>query len=59
MIVYSIHIAVTMLHTKPGVVERLLNDIRECVQEIMKNPDAKCEGTVCLTFSLLKEDGIN
>lgn len=33
----GLHIAVTQLHTQAGVVERLLQDTRECVDEIMKS----------------------
>nr|XP_056706485.1 sphingosine-1-phosphate lyase 1 [Euleptes europaea] len=40
----SIHIALTLLHTKPGVAEQFLKDIRESVSEIMKDPKAKTTG---------------
>nr|XP_020638775.1 sphingosine-1-phosphate lyase 1 [Pogona vitticeps] len=40
----SIHICLTLLHTKPGVAQLLLKDIRECVDEIMKDPKAKTTG---------------
>nr|XP_060624829.1 sphingosine-1-phosphate lyase 1 [Anolis sagrei ordinatus] len=40
----SIHICLTLLHTKPGVAEQLLKDIRECIKEIMKDPKAKTTG---------------
>ncbi|XP_053162023.1 sphingosine-1-phosphate lyase 1 isoform X2 [Hemicordylus capensis] len=40
----SIHISVTLLHTKPGVAELFLNDIRGSVSEIMKDPKAKTTG---------------
>ncbi|XP_060097166.1 sphingosine-1-phosphate lyase 1 [Heteronotia binoei] len=40
----GLHIALTLLHTKPGVAEQLLKDIREAVSEIMKDPKAKTTG---------------
>ncbi|XP_053244495.1 sphingosine-1-phosphate lyase 1 [Podarcis raffonei] len=40
----SIHFCLTQVHTKPGVVERLLNDIKECVHDIMKFPKGKTTG---------------
>nr|CAG4641652.1 EOG090X051L [Eurycercus lamellatus] len=41
----SIHLCVTYLHTREGVAKRFLDDIRETVAEIMKNPKADCGGT--------------
>jgi sphinganine-1-phosphate aldolase len=35
----GIHIAVTKLHTKSGVAERFVKDVRECVQAIMARDD--------------------
>jgi len=32
----GMHIAVTQLHSQPGVVDRLLSDTRQCVEEILK-----------------------
>ncbi|KAJ6657739.1 hypothetical protein lerEdw1_001926 [Lerista edwardsae] len=40
----SIHICITLLHTKPGVAELFVKAVRECVAEIMKNPNAKTTG---------------
>ncbi|XP_054838336.1 sphingosine-1-phosphate lyase 1 [Eublepharis macularius] len=40
----SIHISLTLLHTKPGVAERFVKDIQEAVSEIMKDPKAKTTG---------------
>ena len=37
----SIHICLTVLHTKKGVAERFVKDVKECTAEIMKNPKAK------------------
>ncbi|KAL6487085.1 hypothetical protein MHYP_G00037110 [Metynnis hypsauchen] len=40
----SIHICVTMLHTKPGVAERFITDVKEEVAIIMRNPQEKTTG---------------
>ena len=40
----SIHLCVTMVHTKEGVAERFVTDVRECVAELMKDPKAKATG---------------
>ena len=40
----SLHLCVTMVHTKEGVAERLVNDVKECIKEIMKTPKAKPTG---------------
>jgi len=37
----SVHICVTMLHTKSGVVERFVSDMKECVAVLLKDPNAK------------------
>lgn len=37
----GIHIAVTKMHTAPGVAQRLVKDIKECVSGIMKRDDRK------------------
>ncbi|XP_045595073.2 sphingosine-1-phosphate lyase [Procambarus clarkii] len=34
----SIHLAVTVLHTQPGVADRFINDVREVTEDILKNP---------------------
>ena len=44
----SFHICLTFLHTKKGVAERFINDVRECTAEIMKDPKAKPTGTAAL-----------
>ena len=36
-VVNRIHIAVTQIHSQPGVVERLLEDTRQCVKDILKS----------------------
>uniref|UniRef100_A0A8C4WIM5 Sphingosine-1-phosphate lyase 1 n=1 Tax=Gopherus evgoodei TaxID=1825980 RepID=A0A8C4WIM5_9SAUR len=40
----SIHLCITQLHTKPGIAEQFLEDVRDCVLEIMKDPKAKTTG---------------
>lgn len=40
----SIHICVTLLHTKPGVAQQFVKDVEDCVCEIMENPKAKTTG---------------
>ncbi|XP_072439653.1 sphingosine-1-phosphate lyase 1 isoform X2 [Chiloscyllium punctatum] len=40
----SIHICVTLLHTKNGVADQFVEDLCESVAEIMKNPDEKTTG---------------
>uniref|UniRef100_A0A3P9K6W4 sphinganine-1-phosphate aldolase n=1 Tax=Oryzias latipes TaxID=8090 RepID=A0A3P9K6W4_ORYLA len=40
----SIHICCTLLHTQPGVAERFVQDVRDQVAVIMKNPKEKTTG---------------
>jgi len=40
----GLHIAVTLNHTKPGVADRFVNDIKGVAQRLMKNPGIKAEG---------------
>ncbi|KAL4640940.1 sphingosine-1-phosphate lyase 1 [Arapaima gigas] len=40
----SIHICVTLLHTKPGVAEQFVSDVKQEVAIIMKNPKEKTTG---------------
>ncbi|ELT88913.1 hypothetical protein CAPTEDRAFT_149914 [Capitella teleta] len=40
----SIHLCCTMLHTKDGVAECFVKDVRECVAKIMLDPKADCGG---------------
>lgn len=42
----SIHICCTLLHTQPGVAERFVQDVRDQVAVIMKNPKEKTTGMV-------------
>lgn len=40
----SIHLCVTMVHTKEGVADRFLSDVRSCYEEIEKTPGVKVSG---------------
>jgi len=44
----SIHICVTLVHTKGDSARELIQDIRQGVEEIMKNPNEKAEGVAAL-----------
>lgn len=44
----GVHLCVTMVHTKPGVAERFVSDIEECVAVIMKNPKVQTTGRAAL-----------
>nr|CAG4634753.1 EOG090X051L [Alona affinis] len=41
----GIHLTITYLHTREGVAKQFLDDIREAVAEIKKNPGAYTEGS--------------
>lgn len=43
----SLHIAVTQVHTQPGFVEKLLDDTRECVADILRSDNKNDTPTVC------------
>lgn len=47
---YRMHIAVTQVHTQPGVVDKLLEDTRQCVAEILSSENTKDTVTVSLTI---------
>lgn len=44
----SFHLCVTVLHTKKGVANRFINDLKESVAAIMKDPNAKSTGQAAL-----------
>lgn len=46
LIGFSIHIAVTQLHTQDGVVDRLLEDTRQCVADILASDNKNDTPTV-------------
>lgn len=45
----SIHICLTATHTKPGIVDKFVSDVKKSVEEIMKDPTKNLTGMV--TFS--------
>lgn len=49
---FRIHICVTALHTRPGVSDKFISDVRNSVQEILKDPDVPVEGKVMICFLL-------
>ena len=51
----SIHLCVTLIHTKPGITDGFVSDLEECVAEIMKDPKAKCGGQVSASCWLNQE----
>lgn len=42
----SIHLCITQLHTKPGVAEQFLKDVKDGIEDIMKDLNAKTTGMV-------------
>jgi len=44
----SIHLCVTLVHTKPGVAEKFVADVANCTREIMENPKAECGGQAAM-----------
>lgn len=44
----SIHLCVTMVHTQPGVADRFVHDVKECVKELMRDPKAKATGDAAM-----------
>jgi hypothetical protein len=40
------HIAVTHMLTRPGVADRFINDVKEIVNYLVKNPPPALEGKV-------------
>ena len=51
---FSIHLTVTYLHTREGVAQRFIEDMRSTVEEIMKSPKAEAEGAVSCSFAILR-----
>jgi sphinganine-1-phosphate aldolase len=51
-LVKGLHIAVTRMHTKPGVAERFVADVRKAVQSIMKSPNKELGPVVNISFSI-------
>ncbi|XP_066249897.1 sphingosine-1-phosphate lyase [Euwallacea similis] len=44
----GLHICVTLMHTKPGIAQKFLNDVSESLTEIMKDPSVPVEGKMAL-----------
>ena len=44
----SIHLCVTMVHTKKGVADRVIKDLRESTAALMEDPKAKATGQAAL-----------
>lgn len=45
-IIFRIHICITHLHTKPGVASLFVNNLRQELDEILKNPNVELTGKV-------------
>lgn len=41
---FSIHLCVTVVHTKEGVADRFVNDVKQCVAEVREDPKGKATG---------------
>lgn len=46
--IVSIHICVTDVHTKDGIADQFVNDVREQVTEIIKSPGSPVEGKMAI-----------
>eukprot|EP00043_Microstomoeca_roanoka_P020767 m.253951 g.253951 ORF g.253951 m.253951 type:complete len:579 (+) comp17551_c0_seq1:122-1858(+) len=44
----SIHLCVTMAHSKPGLADNFLSDLAEVTAELMKDPKAKASGAAAM-----------
>uniref|UniRef100_A0A0P4W7E3 sphinganine-1-phosphate aldolase n=1 Tax=Scylla olivacea TaxID=85551 RepID=A0A0P4W7E3_SCYOL len=44
----SIHLAVTVLHTHPGVADRFISDVKEISEDIIKNPPKDTGGSAAM-----------
>lgn len=44
----AIHLCCTMLHTKRGVADRFISDVKSCVREIMAHPRQKTTGSAAM-----------
>ena len=50
VLILRIHIAVTKHHTKSGIKEKFVQDVKDCVKSIMARPDRKLGKTVRFKF---------
>ena len=53
IVCFSIHLCVTLVHTRPGVADRFIHDFVKCIEEIMQTPNAKCGGQVCASCEII------
>ena len=44
----ALHICITLLHTRNGMALKFLNDVKECVTLIMKDPNKKISGAAAV-----------
>lgn len=44
----AVHICVTLIHTRDGMALKFLNDVKECVSLIMKDPNRKISGAAAV-----------
>ncbi|XP_061175676.1 sphingosine-1-phosphate lyase 1-like [Saccostrea echinata] len=44
----SVHLCVTLLHTKEGVADKFLQDCKECLEELLASPDAEAGGMAAM-----------
>ncbi|XP_067928778.1 sphingosine-1-phosphate lyase 1-like [Watersipora subatra] len=44
----SIHLCCTLLHTKPGIADEFISDVRRCTAKIMANPAEKASGMAAM-----------
>lgn len=44
----SIHLCVTLVHTKPGIAEKFVADFAACTKQLLNDPNAKAGGTAAM-----------
>lgn len=50
----GVHICVTYMHTKPGIADEFLKDVKNELEIILKNPDVPVEGKVRIAKLIFK-----
>ena len=50
-----VHIAVTKLHTQPGIKEKFISDMKTAVSEVMKSDDKNLGKTVRMRLFFILE----
>lgn len=43
---HSVHLCVTLVHTKPGIKEKFVNDVRDVLADIRRTPNEQCSKKV-------------